>query len=147
MQYRIGKTGRVIVVRFEDGDDLLRNLEDIARREEIRGAVVHLVGGIKRGRFVVGPEEEKLPPVPLWRELDESHEMVGVGTIFWEGDEPKVHLHGAFGKRESVKVGCLRDSTEAFLVLEAVIMEISGIAAVRELDPLSGMVLLKLQPN
>ncbi len=32
----------------------------------------------------------------------------------------------------------------AFLVLEAVITEILGVVAVRELDPESGMVLLKL---
>ena len=76
-----------------------------------------------------------MPPVPMWRELGESHEILGVGTIFYQGDEPKVHLHGAFGKRDNVKVGCLREKAETFLVLEAVIVEIEGVNAVRELDP------------
>jgi predicted DNA-binding protein with PD1-like motif len=43
-----------------------------------------------------------------------------------------------------VKAGCLREKSETFLVLEAVITEIKGISATREPDPVSGMTLLKL---
>jgi uncharacterized protein len=144
MKYCTGKTGRVILARFEDKEDIHENLSEIARRENIRGAILYLIGGIKQGRVVVGPEEEKLPPNPVWREINESSEVVGIGTIFWEGEEPKIHFHGAFGKRDTVRVGCLRGQSETFLVLEAVIIEIVGIDAKRELDPVSGLVLLKL---
>ncbi|MBZ0156365.1 MAG: DUF296 domain-containing protein [Alphaproteobacteria bacterium] len=144
MKYQTGETGRIMVARFEDGDSILQGLADIAKKENIRAGVFYLVGGMKAGRFVVGPEKEELPPVPIWRELAESHEIVGIGTIFWQGDEPKLHLHGAYAKRDSVKVGCMREKAETFLVLEAIIMEIKGVNAVRELDPVSGMVLLKL---
>ena len=144
MKYQTGETGRIMVARFEDGDSILQGLADIAKKENIRAGVFYLVGGMKAGRFVVGPEKEELPPVPRWRELAESHEIVGIGTIFWQGDEPKLHLHGAYAKRDSVKVGCMREKAETFLVLEAIIMEIKGVNAVRELDPVSGMVLLKL---
>jgi predicted DNA-binding protein with PD1-like motif len=144
MRYRTGKTGRVIVARFEDHEDILDNIVAIASKENIRSAVLYLVGGVRRGRIVVGPAQEELPPEPVWKEIQESHETVGVGTIFWQGNEPKVHLHGAFGKKDMVKVGCLRGASETFLVLEAVIIEIEGIDAVRELDPVSGLTLLKL---
>jgi len=43
-----------------------------------------------------------------------------------------------------VKVGCLRENSATFLVLEAVIIELSGINAVREFDPALGLTLLKL---
>jgi len=99
---------------------------------------------MKGGRFVVGPETEEMPPKPVWRELTESHEVVGVGTIFYEGEEPKVHLHGAFGKKDTVRVGCVREKSETFLVLEAVIVELEGVTAVREKDPETGLPLLKL---
>jgi predicted DNA-binding protein with PD1-like motif len=145
MDYRVGRPGRVVVARFSDGDDVLAGLREIVRQENIRAAAFQLVGGLKAGRFVVGPEREEMPPVPVWRELTESHEAVGFGTIFWQGDEPRVHLHGAYGKHDSVKAGCLREGSEAFLVLEAVITELVGIDAVRRLDPVSGMVLLELQ--
>lgn len=144
MKYQTGTPGRVIVVRFEDGEDILAGLSEIVRKEAIRAAIVFLVGGMRGGRFVVGPETEQMPPVPVWRELTESHEVVGFGTIFWQGDVPKVHFHGAYGKRDSVKVGCLREKSETFLVLEATIIEINGVNAVREVDPASGLALLKL---
>jgi uncharacterized protein len=113
-------------------------------KEEIQAAVFYLVGGLTGGRIVVGPEEERMPPVPVWRELAESHETVGVGTIFWAEGEPRIHFHGAFGKKETVKSGCLRETAHAFIVMEAIVMEITGVTAVRELDPQSGMMLLKV---
>lgn len=144
MKYQIGNVGRVVVARFEDGEDVIENIQKIAKDEDIRAAVFYLIGGLKKGSMVVGPEKEEMPPKPVWRQVDESHELLGIGTVFYEADEPKIHLHGAFGKRDSVKVGCLRGQSETFLVLEAVIMEIQGVVATRELDPASGLALLKL---
>lgn len=144
MKYQIGTAGRIIVARFEDREDILNTLIDIAKKENVRSAVLYLLGGIKQGRIVVGPEEETMPPKPVWKNIEESHEVVGIGTIFWQDNEPKIHFHGAFGKKEMVKVGCLRGTSETFLVLEALIVEIKGIDAKRELDPVSGLSLLKL---
>ncbi len=144
MKYQVGKTGKIVVARFEDREDVLGNLADIAGRENIRAAAFYLVGGMREARIVVGPEKDVMPPVPVWRELGESHEVTGFGTIFYQGDEPKVHFHGAFGKKDMVKVGCMREKAETFLVLEAVIIELDGITAVREFDPVSGLTLLKL---
>jgi len=103
MQYQVGQPGRVIVARFNDGDDVLGGLETIARQENLRAACFSMVGGIKKGGYVVGPETEEMPPVPVWRELAESHEATGFGTIFWHGDQPKVHFHGAYAKRDNVR--------------------------------------------
>ncbi len=144
MKYQTGKPGKIIVAKFDDHDDLLGNLSDIAKKEEIRAGVFYLIGGMREGKIVVGPETDEMPPKPVWKLLGESHEVIGLGTIFWHGDEPKIHLHGAFGKKDMVKVGCLRENADTFLVLEAIIIEIEGINATRELDPVSGMFLLKL---
>ena len=144
MKYQVGEIGRVIVARFEDREDALKNIADIAKKENIRSAVFYLIGGLRQGRVVVGPEKEELPPKPVWKEIKESHEVLGIGTIFWQEDEPKIHFHGAFGKKDMVKVGCLRETSETFLVLEAIIIEIEGVTARRELDQASGLTLLKL---
>jgi len=144
MKYQIGRPGRIIVARFEDHEDVLGNLVSIAKKENVRAGIFYLVGGMREGRIVVGPETDEFPPKPVWKTLGESHEVAGLGTIFWQNDEPKIHFHGAFGKKDMVKVGCLREKSETFLVLEAVIIEMDGITAKRELDPVSGMVLLKL---
>jgi predicted DNA-binding protein with PD1-like motif len=144
MKYQIGKTGRVVVAKFGDREEILRNIRDVAKKESIRNAIFYLLGGIRKGKIVVGPEKDEIPPAPVWRELQESHEVLGIGTIFWDEKEPKVHFHGAFGKRDIVKVGCLREISETFLILEAVIIEIKGINAQRKFDPSSGLSLLEL---
>ncbi|MEW6571553.1 MAG: DUF296 domain-containing protein [Nitrospirota bacterium] len=144
MKYSIGRAGRIIISRFEDGEDILQNIIDISKKENVRTAIVYLIGGIKKGRVVVGPEKEELPPNPIWSEIRESHEVLGIGTIFWEKDEPKIHFHGAFGKKDVAKVGCLRENSETFLIMEAIIVEIEGVDARRELDQASGLTLLKL---
>lgn len=144
MKYQTGKSGRIIVARFDDHDDVIGNLVQIAKKEDIRAGVFHIIGGMREGKIVVGPESDDLPPKPVWKELGESQEVLGLGTIFWHKDEPKIHFHGAFGKKDTVKAGCLRGGSETFLVLEAIIIEIEGINATREIDPASGMILLKL---
>ena len=144
MKYQTGRPGRIIMAKFDDRDDVLENLTGIAKKENIRAGICYLVGGMREGRIVVGPETDDMPPKPVWKELGESHEVVGLGTIFWQKDEPKIHFHGAFGKKDMVKVGCLREKSETFLVLEAVIVEIEGINAIREFDAASGLTLLKL---
>ncbi|MGO9379846.1 MAG: PPC domain-containing DNA-binding protein [Dissulfurispiraceae bacterium] len=144
MKYQVGEAGRVVVARFDDGDAVLDGLNDIVREENIRAGVIYLIGGLKKGGFVVGPETEQMPPIPIWRNLDESHEIIGIGTIFWQDEEPRIHFHGTYAKRDKVMAGCLRRQAETFLVLEAVIMEIKGVNAVRELDPVAGLALLKL---
>ncbi len=144
MKYQIGKTGRVVLARFEDQEDILGNINTVARKEEIKSAMFFLLGGIREGKVVVGPEKDELPPTPVWRDLKESHEVLGIGTIFWDEKGPRIHFHGAFGKKDMVKVGCLREIAETFLVLEAVIIEIEGINAQRKFDPESGLTLLEL---
>ncbi|MDO8142172.1 MAG: DNA-binding protein, partial [Candidatus Brocadiales bacterium] len=143
-KYQVGKVGRVVVVKFEDREDVLGNLNAIVKKEGISAAAFYLVGGMREGKIVVEPEKDEIPPTPVWKNLGESHEVVGFGTIFYQGNEPKVHFHGAFGKKDMVKVGCLRENSATFLVLEAVIIELSGINAVRDIDPALGLAVLKL---
>ncbi len=143
MEYRTGNQGKIIVAKFDDGDDVLSGISDIVKKEKIRCAFFTLVGGMKGGSFVVGPQDETMPPKPMWRDLKESHEIFGNGTIFWEGDTPKIHFHGSYSKGDSVRAGCLRKDSQAFLITEAVIVEIQGIDAKRELDEKVGLPLLK----
>lgn len=144
MKYQTGKTGRVIIVKFDDKEDILKGLKEISNKEEIKNAVFYLIGGLRKGKVVVGPEKEELPPKPVWNDIEESHEMIGIGTIFCQNNEPKIHLHCAFGKRDKIIIGCLREFSETFLIIEAIIIEILGVNAKREYDDLSGLTLLKL---
>ncbi len=144
MDYQVGRTGRVVVARFGDKEDILANIIGIAKEENIRHAIFYIIGGLKKAKIVVGPEKDILPPKPIWKEINESNEILGIGTIFWQENEPKIHFHGAYGKRDLVYVGCLREISETFLIIEAVIIEITDINATRVLDKETGLNLLKL---
>jgi len=144
MKYQSGNAGRIFITRFEDGEDPLKELREFARKEDIKSAIFWLIGGLKEGRFVSGPESDELPPVPIWRELHGNHEIIAIGTIFWYKDDPKIHLHGVYGREDSVKMGCMRDAPEVFLVLEAVVMEIINVKIIRDFDEKSEMILLKI---
>jgi len=145
VKYQVGEIGKVVLAHFEDGDEIISNLVAIVRRERIKGGVFYLLGGITGGRIVVGPMNDDVrPPEPTWREIIDSHETLAIGTVFWQGDEPRIHIHGTYGKLDSVKTGCLRDEAKTFLVLEVVMLELKGINAVREIDPDIHMALLRL---
>lgn len=144
MRYKVGRPGRLVIMRLEDGDEAISAINTVVKETGIKAAVFYILGGLKKARIVVGPEKEEMPPVPVWREIKESHEVIGIGTIFYQDGEPKVHLHSALGKRDDVVVGCVREKAETFLVLEVFMIEILDIEAVRELDPATGLSLLRL---
>lgn len=144
MKYKAARIGRVFVIQFDDGDRILENIIDIVKKEGIRAGIFYVVGGIKCADIVVGPKKDEMPPEPVWQRLVEGHETFGIGTIFWHKEEPIIHIHGAYGKRDNTRVGCLRGSADTFIILEGVILELDGIDASRELDPASGLKLLSL---
>ncbi len=142
MEYRVGKVGRTIVVKLDDNDDVYESVQEVAKREDIRAAMVIAVGGVRRAKVVVGPENTVGKPEPVVREFDDVREVVGTGTIFWDDEGPKMHIHMGFGRKDMVMVGCPRGGAEVFCILEVVIIELEGIKAERKLNPEYGFKLL-----
>jgi predicted DNA-binding protein with PD1-like motif len=138
MEYAKGSIGRVFTVRMEHGDDILNELEGLAKLENIRSAMCVLLGAVKEANLVVGPKENMVPPDPQWDRLRDVNEVVGVGNIFTENGFPKIHLHLAAGRGNESRVGCLRNESEVFMVVEIFIMEIEGIDATRQFDATKG---------
>jgi predicted DNA-binding protein with PD1-like motif len=48
------------------------------------------------------------------------------------------------GKRKDTLTGCVRKDTKVFLVIEAVVFELKGVKANKEIDPRTGLNLLKI---
>ncbi|NYT19844.1 MAG: DUF296 domain-containing protein [Methanosarcinales archaeon] len=138
MEYSKGNIGRVFTVRIDTGEDLLKELEGLAEKESITSAFFFLLGAVAKGNLVVGPKENEIPPEPMWVNYSDPHEVIGVGNIFSEEGKPKIHLHTAAGRGDSVNIGCMRGDSEAFMVLEVFIMEISGMDAKRSFDAAKG---------
>ena len=144
MQYQVGRTGRVIVARLYEGDDVYESIEALAQQENVHAASVFIVGGFRQAEVVVGPKTEKPQIEAEVRHFEGPGEVLGVGTLYEDDEGPKLHLHGAMGRGDNVVVGCPRGGASTFLVLEVTIIEIAGIDATRQLDPDTGFKLLKL---
>jgi predicted DNA-binding protein with PD1-like motif len=141
-----GKTGRVFVVRLEDGDVLPECLEQFAREKSIRFGQVTLVGGIGSGEVVAGPRlSDEMPPDPVYIPVRGAHEVLGVGVIAPDKDGNQVlHIHASLGRGESALTGCLRPGVTTWLVAEAIIHEITDVNAQRQPDERSGFNLLEV---
>lgn len=146
MQYTEGQIGRVFAIRLEHGDPMPQALEEFAAEKGVRSGLVILVGGVEDGsRLVVGPEDGKsLPPVPQVGTLKGVHEAAGVGTLFPdESGKPVLHLHAACGRGEKTVTGCIRAGIVTWHVLEVLLVELTGLDAVRVADPVTKFQLLR----
>ena len=126
MDYIQADLGRVFVARIEDGEDLLEQLKIIIKKEQIKAGYIHLIGASSTSKVVLGPHKKEYPPNPFWWEFDDARELLGLGILAWENDEPKIHLHSGIGHHSESKVGCIREKSEVYIVIEAVIQEIIG---------------------
>lgn len=131
MDYRQGTTGRVFCIRFDDGDDFLGCLTELVKKEQLRQGWFQVIGGLREAQVVTGPKTPTMPPDPVWAELATVRETLGTGTVFWDADEPRIHLHAALGHHGDTMTGCVRKGTKVYLILEVVLIEIAGIEADR----------------
>ena len=144
MQYTQGTIGRVFLVKFEDADILIDNLNLLAKQEQIKAASVIFIGALKQGDLVTGPKKPIIPPEPNKVAFKDGWEVMGIGTIFTNSKGPQIHIHASMGKKDKVLTGCLRGNSKVFLVIEAIVLELKGIRAQKDIDPATGLNLLKI---
>ena len=128
MQSAEGKPGRVFVIRLEDGDLLPDCLENFADEKNIQVGLIHIVGGLREGRMVVGPETDSLDVVePIFKEIDrQPRETISLGIIAPDREgNPRAHIHGALGRGDETAVGCLRPGIETWLMGKVIVQEIT----------------------
>jgi len=142
MEYEQVKLGRIFILKFSHGEDFLTELKNFVKEKGIKAGTIQLLGALKRAGVVVGPKIDELPVTPIEKRIDHTHEIVGIGTIFWESDEPKIHIHTAAGHDKDVLVTCIRKDTEVFIVIEAIVQEYTHTTAKRQLDEKIRMSLL-----
>ncbi len=134
MQYTEGQLGRVFVVRIDDGEDMLVSLRQFILDKSIQAGSITFLGALMNGRMVTGPEEPVIPPVPHFVMFEGGWEVFGVGTIYAGEGGPHIHYHASVGRSGHALTGCLREKATAYLIIEAVIMEFTGLKARREFD-------------
>ena len=139
-----GKTGRIFVLRLEDGDIVPDCIERFAAEKQIAAGQVILIGGIGGGEVVVGPRRsDEMPPEPMLLPLDGTHEVAGVGVLAMGHDgKPALHIHAALGRSGKTTTGCLRPGVTTWVVGEAIILEIVAPGIERVMSEETGFALL-----
>ncbi|MGB2599427.1 MAG: DUF296 domain-containing protein [Candidatus Omnitrophota bacterium] len=145
MEYSRGSIGRIFLVKFEHGDNLLEEIKKLINKENISAATVSFIGALSGGDIVTGPKETKLPPEPNFMTFKDGREVIGFGTIIKKDGEPSVHVHSSLGRGEDVLTGCLRNNVEVFVTIEAVITELNDVNATRKEDEKTGINLLAFE--
>ncbi len=134
MQYTEGQLGRVFVVRIDDGEDMLVSLRQFVLDKDIQAGSITFLGALMNGRMVTGPEEPVIPPIPHFVMFEGGWEVFGIGTIYPGEGGPHIHYHASVGRSGHALTGCLREKATTYLIIEAVIMEFTGLKARREFD-------------
>ncbi len=134
MQYTEGQLGRVFVVRIDNGEDLLTSVSRFISDKSVSAGTILFLGALMNGRMVTGPEEPVIPPVPHFVMFEGGWEVFGIGTIYPGEGGPNIHYHASVGRSGHALTGCLRETAVAYLVVEVVILEFTGLSARREFD-------------
>jgi uncharacterized protein len=144
MKYTKGTIGRVFLIKFSDKDIFLKEIEKFARKEKIKAATMIFLGALREGDLVTGPKKPVIPPEPNWVRFKDGWEVFGMGTIFTNKKGPQIHIHSSLGKKNKVFTGCVRKDSKVFLVIEAVVFELKGVKATKDIDPATGLNLLNI---
>jgi predicted DNA-binding protein with PD1-like motif len=135
MQYTEGQLGRVFVVRIDDGEDMLVSLRQFINDKSVYAGSILFLGALMEGRMVTGPEEPVIPPVPHFVMFEGGWEVFGIGTIYpGEDGGPHIHYHASVGRSGHALTGCLREKAITYLIVEAVVLEFTGLSVRREYD-------------
>jgi len=144
MQYTKGTIGRVFVLKFEDDDVVIDKLSVFLKEERVKSATMIFLGALKKGNLVTGPKKPVIPPQPNWVAFKDGWEVMGMGSVFTNKTGPQIHIHASMGKKNKVLTGCVRKDCKVFLVVEAVVFELKGVKATKEIDPKTGINLLQI---
>lgn len=144
MKYTKGTIGRVFVAKFDNGDILIDNIAKLAKKEKIESATMIFIGALKEGTLVTGPKKPVIPPEPNKMSFKDGWEVLGIGTIFVNKKGPQIHIHASMGKKNKMLTGCVREKSKVFLVIEAIIFELKGVKASKDIDAKTGLNLLQI---
>jgi predicted DNA-binding protein with PD1-like motif len=145
MEYSVGHTGRVILLKLDENDDVLESLESLASRERIENGIFFVIGSLKEGSLVSGAATEDISIIPIWHHLKNNHEILGIGNVFQMEGQPKIHMHAALARGDECLMGCLRGKSKVFLLEEIILFELLDVSARRERDEKTGMTLLRIK--
>ena len=125
------------------GDELVRSLAEFAKKEDVKGAWVFVVGAcdqLEAGFYYLKTKDYK------FKKYKENLEILNVqGNISWKDDEPVIHLHGTFAGEDGKAFGGHIKSLKVSVTCEVFIHDWFGKDRIRrKFDDSLGLPLLDL---
>ena len=141
MEYR--KFGDTYLVRLDRGEEILEQVETLARKEHIALATVQALGAVDR--FTVGVYDTEKQAYQA-NEFAGAFEIVSlVGTIDQKDGQFYAHLHMSAGDSQGRVFGGHLSEARISATCEMVVRELPG-RLDREKDPETGLNLWKFLP-
>lgn len=130
------RKGDLLVIRFADGENLIKGLEAVLTEEKITsGLIVGGVGMIKNAglSFYVGRGEYETVPVTGAAELCSLS-----GNISGYEGELVIHMHAVVGTKGGAAMAGHLSSAEVSMTAEVAVLAIQQMLT-RKLDPATGL--------
>jgi len=129
---------------LKPGMSLVDGLLAIAKREKIRTAKVDAIGGVRQLRLAYFNSSVKKYEEHEYIEFLEATSLIGNITL--KDDEPFLHLHGTFGRKDMSVIGGHVISGTVFPLLEVVFTPTTN-KALRRFDEKMGLnAIYRIQP-
>jgi uncharacterized protein len=125
MEYQERTVQRIFSIQFSGGDRIIESLELLIQEKHIRSGAIIFLGALSKGNLVSGFRKYSRTPMdfnPM--SFSQTQEVLGVGSITWVSERPKVHLHAGVGKEREVFIARIEEADVAGA--EAFILEFSG---------------------
>jgi predicted DNA-binding protein with PD1-like motif len=125
MEYQEKTVQRIFSIRFSGGDRIIESLEKLIEEKNIRAGAILFAGAFSDGNLVSGFRKHSRKPMdfnPM--SFSQTQEVIGMGSISWVGDRPKIRLQAGIGKEREVFIGRVEEAGAAGA--EAFVLEFSG---------------------
>lgn len=122
MQSTVRREKRLIVARFDEGEDLLASLKRCVAENDIRSGHFTLIGGLRELVYSIYMKGERRE---FRKTTDDTFEvLLSGGNITMQEGEALVHCHVLAASDEGVYGGHLMDGSEVYPFAEVFIQEI-----------------------
>jgi predicted DNA-binding protein with PD1-like motif len=152
VEARATRPGRLVVGRLHPGADLIRGLEQACDAHGIRfAAVLSCYGSLSAAgfKFLKIPDGETHPRLMPHRAENRVEFMGGQGLVCESPDGARVtHLHGSISDETGAVLGGHFDPdvNPVFNNMDFVIQELSDVRLIREHDPVTDTVEMRVEP-
>lgn len=137
---QIAKSGNVVFIRLDHGEDILASLADAVREEKNTLALTTGLGMISD--FEIGYFDNGNY---LRKAFTEAHELLSMqGSVATEGD-PRLHIHVTVADKSHSAFGGHLLRGKVWMSNEIVALRVEGLSSSRELDPVKKVGVLQLR--